>query len=285
MKYRVLGAVGGVVLLALALGGEFLWRHPGGRGKPAKPGAEALSYDVTFGGASVGSLRMVFDIGGTAPKLEARGTASTIVFNGSFTMETDLDASLSPIEWRYLHESDGERLVFEANAALFQKLKHCKGCEDPKHFVNGEHCKGCDNIAHKVWRGHRRISPIAPDLLTAVYRLRASKPFRKQTTKFLWADQLWQADLNYQADETLTIQGDRIPAERFNAVLEPLNSAAQEVADGWKGYVDLADCLTICFSKDTHIPVKLRLKGRFLTDIQIDITLKKEPEVKPARRP
>jgi len=63
----------------------------------------------------------------------------------------------------------------------FRKDRHCKGCSDPEHFVEGmmpwskpSHCSDCERLRHRVWRDPKtlEIPPHAVDIVSALYLAR-----------------------------------------------------------------------------------------------------------------
>ena len=241
---------------------------------PSSP--RALPYDIHLAGVRVGQVELSYHLEDTPPRLTASGMVALPFVSRKATMETELDSALAPKVWTYLSGDDGERLVFEGDTATLLRLKHCRdpACVDPHHFVSGEHCKICDNPAHKVWRKPRTVSPAAPDVLTALYRIRTAWPFRFSKVSFLWSDGLYEAEFQYDSDEELTLGQGVLLCHRFRVPIRPLNAAARKLCEERKRYVNFETCLSVWFARADGRPVKLSVKGHYITDLTADMTLR-----------
>lgn len=69
-----------------------------------------------------------------------------------------------------------------AYTAEFRSDGHCKGCDNPEHFIESKwlwgdaaHCKKCKKLEHRVWRASqaRTIPAGTVDMLSAVYLARS----------------------------------------------------------------------------------------------------------------
>ena len=106
----------------------------------------------------------------------------------------------------------------------YRKDRHCKGCEDTSHFVDGflpwskpSHCDDCERPRHRVWRPYKYLDvpPDALDIVSALYFARGflRSEARMTSIALVNQDELWKVRLE-RADERVI----DTPAGKFDSV-------------------------------------------------------------------
>lgn len=124
--------------------------------------------------------------------------------------------------------------------AAYQKDRHCRGCKDRAHFVEGflpwsdpAHCDGCDSLDHRVWgkKIYFGVPADTVDILSAIYVARQFLASRAPTARLtiLQSDDLWGVQLS--RGERREIE---TPAGKF-ACVKVLISPALAQGNGIKG--------------------------------------------------
>jgi hypothetical protein len=114
--------------------------------------------------------------------------------------------------------------------ALYRRDGHCKGCQNPEHFVEsawmwGEpyHCPKCKRAEHRTWSPpeKREIATGSVDLLTAVYLARGMIQQGKAEATFPIIDRQKQWILTVSRGPTRTVE---TPAGNFACTLAQLSA-------------------------------------------------------------
>jgi len=106
----------------------------------------------------------------------------------------------------------------------YRKDRHCKGCDDPAHFVEGffpwskpSHCDDCLRPDHRVWRPAKvlDVPPDALDIVSALYFARGFLRSEAESTALAIVnqDELWKVQL--KRGEASPIE---TPAGKFDCV-------------------------------------------------------------------
>jgi len=88
----------------------------------------------------------------------------------------------------------------------YRKDHHCKGCDDPAHFVEGffpwskpHHCEKCQRLEHRVWKPYEylEVPPDTIDMVSALYYARGFLASDQQETSLSLVNQgeLWKVRL------------------------------------------------------------------------------------------
>lgn len=88
----------------------------------------------------------------------------------------------------------------------FRRDRHCKGCDDKAHFVDGflpwsnpSHCGDCERGKHRVWKPYKflDVPPEALDIVSALYFARGflRSEARSTSISIVNQDELWKVRL------------------------------------------------------------------------------------------
>jgi hypothetical protein len=88
----------------------------------------------------------------------------------------------------------------------YRKDRHCKGCKDKAHYVDGlmpwskpSHCKDCERIEHRVWRDYKYmdVPEDAIDIISSLYLARGFllSDQEETTLALINQDELWSVRL------------------------------------------------------------------------------------------
>jgi hypothetical protein len=196
-----------------------------------------------------------------------------------YRVEHDLRSRILPQEWPRLFYTDDQTgsenrrrelkvgLQDGATRAWYRHDGHCRGCENPEHFVEsnwswGEpaHCKKCKRPEHRVWRTPttRDVPAEAVDMLSAVYLARTMIRDNIARAEFPMVDKqkLWNVQL--RAGRVRRIE---TPAGRFEAreVLLSTSLPPGEPVDpddkGFEGMFGIRGKIQIWMEARTGVPV------------------------------
>lgn len=106
----------------------------------------------------------------------------------------------------------------------YRKDRHCKGCDDKAHFVDGflpwsdpSHCGDCERASHRVWKPYKYLDvpPDALDIVSALYFARGflRSEARSTSITIVNQDELWKVRLT--RGDTRLIES---PAGMFDCV-------------------------------------------------------------------
>jgi len=143
---------------------------------------------------------------------------------------------------------------------------HCKGCQNPEHFVEStwawgdpSHCTKCKRAEHRVWGDakSREIAPDSVDLLTAVYLARSMIAEGRDEVSFPIIDKQKQWILTVTRGKTAQVE---TPAGKFHCVLAQLDSKLppgepQRDNSRFEGLFGIQGTIKIWMEASTGIPV------------------------------
>jgi hypothetical protein len=153
-----------------------------------------------------------------------------------------------------------------AHVASYRSDGHCKGCDNPEHFVKSVwswrkpyHCEKCKTAAHRVWKEpvRRPLPPGTVDMLSAVYLARSLVRDGRSATEFALIDklQLWQVHLVRGANRRRITT----PAGSFNAQEIKLSTSLPRgetnASKGFEGLFGIRGTLQIWVEIETGTPV------------------------------
>lgn len=150
--------------------------------------------------------------------------------------------------------------------ATYRSDRHCRGCDDPNHFVQPDwawqeahHCKKCKRAEHRVWREieKRKTPPGTLDMMSAVFLARSMLVERQERVDLELIDQLklWNVALTrgkHKRCET--------PAGTFDAVEVLLNTSVPKGEKGrdakdFEGLFGIHGTISIWMHPETGVPV------------------------------
>jgi Protein of unknown function (DUF3108) len=158
----------------------------------------------------------------------------------------------------------------------YRKDRHCKGCKNKKHFVDGlmpwsdpHHCKDCERPEHRVWRDYKYldIPPDSMDMVSALYFarsfVRSGQP--SLTLSLINQDELWTVEL--QRGEQRAIE---TPAGEFDCVrvlIGPKLAAGEgmgpEASERFEALFGLHGNISLWVDKAGGFPVRIEGKAPF----------------------
>lgn len=174
---------------------------------------------------------------------------------------------------------------------------HCKGCDNPEHFVESRwlwgkpsHCEKCKSMAHREWKPSqsRAVPEGTLDMLSAVYLARSMINTGQSSTVFPLIDKqkLWNVALERGRRKLV-----RVPAGRFDCVEVQLKTSrpAGEPSDdeGFQGLFGIHGTIQIWFEATTGVPVLISgtLPVPILGDLDVRVQLKKATGAPSAFKP
>lgn len=195
-----------------------------------------------------------------------------------YHLDHELRARLLPQTWPRVFYTDTQSgsesrrrelklgLQDGAPVASYRSDGHCKGCDNPEHFVKsvwswGEpyHCGKCKIAAHRVWNEpvRRPLPSGAVDMLSAVYLARSLVRDGRPATEFMLVDKLrlWQVHLVRGANRRRI----KTPAGSFNAQEIKLSTSVprgeSSAAKRFEGLFGIRGALRIWLEMETGVPV------------------------------
>jgi hypothetical protein len=106
----------------------------------------------------------------------------------------------------------------------YRKDRHCKGCKDKSHYVDGmmpwskpSHCKDCERLEHRVWRDFKYMD-VPEDAIDIVSSLYFARGFLlsgqdETTLALINQDELWSVRLRRGGTRTI-----KTPAGTFDCM-------------------------------------------------------------------
>jgi hypothetical protein len=153
------------------------------------------------------------------------------------------------------------------STALYRGDGHCKGCQNPEHFVESawlwgkaHHCEKCKRAEHRVWdpAQNRAVPAGSVDLLTAVYLARAMVRDGRLETTFPVVDKMKLWTLTVRRGGFKTIE---VPAGKFRCALVQLETTIPpgEPVDknGFQGLFGIQGSIKIWMEVASGVPVMI----------------------------
>lgn len=230
---------------------------------------------------------------------------------GGYHLDHELRSRLLPQTWPRVFYTDTqsgsenrrrELKLGELDGALTATSRsdgHCKGCQNPEHFVEStwawgkpSHCAKCKAAAHRVWKApvRRTIPAGTVDMLSAVYLARSLVTDGRATTTFTLIDKqtLWQVNLARGKRRRIAT-----PAGTFDAQEIKLSTSVPrgETRDstGFEGMFGIRGTIQIWLEANTGVPVLIEgeLPVPVIGSLDVRVELEKSrgtpPSFAPAR--
>ena len=171
-------------------------------------------------------------------------------------------------------------------SSTYRSDGHCKGCQNPEHFVESawiwgkpHHCEKCKRADHRVWDPSvtRAIPPGTVDLLSAVYLARMLVRDGGDSMSFPVLDRKKLWDLTVTRGHTKVIE---VPKGKFRCAQVQLKTAipAGEPNDkaGFAGLFGIRGTIRIWMDAATGVPVLIsgELPVPVIKDLDLYIKLK-----------
>ena len=158
----------------------------------------------------------------------------------------------------------------------YRKDRHCKGCKNKKHFVDGlmpwsdpKHCEDCERPEHRVWRDYKYLDvpPDSMDMVSALYFarsfVRGGQP--SLTLSLINQDELWSVEL--QRGEEKTIETPAGDFECVRVLIGPKLAAGEgmgpEASERFEALFGLHGNISLWVDKAGAFPVRIEGKAPF----------------------
>lgn len=186
-----------------------------------------------------------------------------------------------------------------ALTAAYRSDGHCKGCENPEHFIEPtwmwgkpHHCAKCKIAAHRVWKDWTsRATPQGTvDMLSAVYLARSMVRDGRADTTFTLIDKqkLWEVHLSRGKRKRI-----EVPAGKYDAQEIKLSTSIPKGEphdpSGFEGMFGIRGTIQIWLEARTGVPVLIQgeLPVPVLGSLDVRVELKKSrgtpPDFSPTR--
>jgi hypothetical protein len=196
-----------------------------------------------------------------------------------YRVEHELRSRILPQVWPRIYHTDQqegsesrhrELKVGEqegATVAWYRNDGHCRGCQNPEHFVESnwawgepEHCKKCKRPEHRVWKAPttRPVPPSTVDMLSAVYLARTMIREGLERAEFPMVDKRKLWDVHLRAGRTKRIQ---TPAGRFQcrevrlSTTIPRGEKVDPGNEGFEGMFGIRGKIQIWMEARSGVPV------------------------------
>jgi len=204
-----------------------------------------------------------------------RGRAMGSYLN--YTLDHVIEARILPQDWpRVIYrdtqsgtENRRRELMYGLRdgkpAAWSRSDRHCKGCDNKEHFLEGtwpfssdHHCEKCRRPEHRVWRKPetREVPEGCVDMLSAVHLARAMVREGREELEFplIDRDSWWAVRLERSERKVVTV-----PAGSFDCVSIKLTPKRANEEDGgrFQGLFGIHGSLAIWLEGATGVPVKI----------------------------
>ena len=204
-----------------------------------------------------------------------RGRAMGSYLN--YTLDHVIEARILPQDWPRVIYRDTQSGTENRRRELMYGLRdgkpsawsrsdrHCKGCENQEHYLEGtwpfssdRHCEKCKRPEHRVWRKPEtsEVPEGCVDMLSAVHLARAMVREGREVLEFplIDRDTWWAVKLERSGRRVVTV-----PAGSFDSVsikLTPKPADGTE-DDRFQGLFGIHGSLAIWLEASTGVPVKI----------------------------
>ncbi|MFN0244215.1 MAG: DUF3108 domain-containing protein [Planctomycetota bacterium] len=173
----------------------------------------------------------------------------------------------------------------DESRAWYRADGHCKGCNNPEHFIESKwlwgkpfHCEKCKRPEHRVWRDlqTRTVPSDAVDMLSAVYLTRALMREKRESAQFHLIDRqkLWVVQLKRGNTSRIATPAGAFLAQEV--VLSTKFPAGEPRDAGFEGLFGIRGSLRVWVDAESGVPILIR--GEFpvpvlgALDVRVELT-------------
>ena len=163
---------------------------------------------------------------------------------------------------------------------------HCKGCDNPEHFVESNwvwgkptHCGKCKRAEHRTWRPSksRAVPEGTVDTLSAVYLARETIRSGDESQRFpmVEKERLWDVEVRAGARRKIEVPAGRFDSRRVELVTRRPPGEEVDEDERFEGMFGIRGKIQIWMEASSGVPVRIdgELPVPVIGDLEVQVEL------------